>query len=180
MREIEIKAKLVDKESVIKKLQALGCVFEPVITQNDIIYVRNGESLKEHQPDRAVLRIRVKNNQKVLFTAKRKMANNLDAIEYEVEVSSKEEMEQALLLMGYLEVLRIHKTRIITHHNGCEIYIDDVEGLGMFIEMEKLAEEGDSQEIQEELFKFFESIGIAREDRVLFGYDILTLQKNES
>ena len=43
---------------------------------------------------------------------------------------------------------------------------------------EKLADDGDSEKIQEELFKFFESLGIKKEDRAFSGYDILILQKN--
>jgi adenylate cyclase class IV len=54
-----------------------------------------------------------------------------------------------------------------------------VENLGSFIEMEKLSEEGDSEKIQEELFIFFESLGIQKPDREIFGYDILMLQKEE-
>lgn len=106
------------------------------------------------------------------------MSNDLDAIEHEVEVSSKKEMEEAIFLMGYKEALRVNKTRAITHYDNCEICIDVVENLGIFIEMEKLTEDGDSEKIQDELFKFFESIGIAREDRVTSGYDVLTLQKS--
>ena len=128
--------------------------------------------------NKVFLRLRVKNNGKVLFTVK-KRSSPLVAEEYETEVGSREEMESALLLMGYKEAVRINKTRTITHYNGCEICIDEVEDLGVFIEMERLSEEGDAEKIQEELFSFFESIGIERSDRVIFGYDILMLQKFE-
>ncbi len=121
----------------------------------------------------------MKNGKKVLFTAKKKTKNGLEAIEYEVEVSSRDEMEKALLLMGLQEAVRINKTRIITHYDGCEICIDDVENLGAFIEMEKLVEDGDALTIQEELFQFFEKIDISRDDRVMVGYDILMLSKNK-
>jgi adenylate cyclase class 2 len=79
--------------------------------------------------------------------------------------------------MGYKEAVRINKTRVITHYNGCEICIDEVEGLGSFIEMEKLAKEGDSEKIQEELFEFFKRLGITNEDRVFWGYDTLMLSR---
>jgi predicted adenylyl cyclase CyaB len=85
-------------------------------------------------------------------------------------------MEKALILMGYKEAVRINKTRIVTHYNGCEICVDEVDDLGTFIEMEKLTEDGDVDLIQEDLFRFFESIGINRSDRVTSGYDILKFE----
>ena len=179
MKEIEIKAKLNNREDVVEKLKALGCVFEPAITQEDVVYVKNIGSLEDFRNNDVFLRIRIKNKGKILFTLKKRMSNDLDALEHEVEVSSKEEMEQALFLMGYKEAVRVNKTRVITHHDSCEICIDEVENLGSFIEMEKLTEEGNSEQIQEELFKFFESIGIKQDDRVLSGYDILMIQKKE-
>jgi predicted adenylyl cyclase CyaB len=81
--------------------------------------------------------------------------------------------------MGYKIAAKVNKTRVITHYDGCEICLDDVENLGSFIEMEKLTKEGDSEKIQEELFTFFESLGIKRQDRMISGYDILMIQKTE-
>lgn len=177
MKEIEIKAKLIDKKKLIEKLKSLGCVFEDAIVQNDTVYVENIGSLETFRSNKVFLRIRVKNNSKIILTLKKRMANDLDAIEHEVDVNSKQEMEQILFLMGYKEAVKINKTRIVTHYNNCEICIDDVENLGTFIEMEKLTKDGNSEEIQEELFRFFESIGIDRNDRVISGYDVLILQK---
>jgi len=179
MKEIEIKAKLINREEVISKLTSLGCVFEKEVTQNDTVYARNVGSLSNFRTNDVFLRLRVKNNTKVLFTLKKRMSNDLDALEYEVEVSSRDEMEQALLLMGYNEAIRVNKRRVVTHYNGNEICIDEVENLGSYIEMETLAEEGNSELIQEEMFRFFETLGIKREDRVMSGYDILMFERNE-
>lgn len=177
MKEIEIKAVLKDRDAVMSKLAALGCVFEAPMRQEDVVYTRNVGSLEEFRNNDVFLRIRVKNGSKILFTIKKRMANDLDALEHELEISSKEEMTEALLLMGYKEAVRVNKERVITHYDGCEICIDQVDGLGSFIEMEKLVKEGDSEKIQEELFTFFTSLGIIADDRLRSGYDILTLEK---
>ena len=177
MREIEIKALLNDKKAVMDKLTKLGCVFEPEATQLDTVYAERVGSLEKYFSNKNFLRLRVKNNGKVLFTIKQPQKNWLDKIECEFEVSSKEEMEKALDLMGYQKALVINKKRTITHYNGCEICIDEVENLGSYIEMEKMVEEGDADKIQEELFVFFETLGISRKDRIGVGYDILMLEK---
>lgn len=180
MKEVEIKAKLRDREGVMSKLKALGCSFEAPVTQSDVVYARNVASLKAFRTNDVFLRIRDKRGPKgakILFTLKKRMVNDLDAIEHEVEIDSKEEMEKALLLMGYNEVVRVEKTRVTTRYNDCEICIDDVKNLGAFIEMEKLTEAGDSEKIQDELFAFFITLGITPEDRAFSGYDILMLEK---
>jgi adenylate cyclase class 2 len=177
MKEVEIKATLRDKEKIMAKLKALGCAFEKAVTQEDTVYAKNVGSLKNFRNNDVFLRIRVKNGKKIIFTIKKRMSNDLDAIEHEVEVSSKEEMHAAILMMGYSEAVRIKKSRVTTTYDGCEICIDEVDGLGSFIEMEKLTKEGDSEKIQEELFTFFETLGIKREDRMMSGYDILIMQR---
>lgn len=164
------------------KLKALGCSFEAPVTQGDTVYAEHVGSLKAFRSNKVFLRIRDKRGTKgtkILFTLKKRMANDLDSIEHEVEISSKNEMEQALFLMGYKEAVRVEKTRVVTHYNDCEICIDDVKNLGAFIEMEKLTEEGDSEKIQDELFAFFTTLGIAPEDRAYSGYDILMQEKSE-
>ncbi len=176
MQEIEIKAVLKDRTAIVEKLTSLGCVLSAVIQQNDVVYVENTGSLEIFLSNKIFLRIRVNNESEVIFTAKKRMGA-LVAIEHEVHVDSREEIEQMLYLMGYKKALAIRKTRYTTHYRDCEICIDEVEGLGAFIEMEKLSKDGNPEEIQEELFKFFESIGIRRENRVTKGYDILLLEK---
>jgi len=179
MKEIEVKARLRDKDLILANLKKLGCVFDEPMTQADVVYARNVGSYEAFKSNDVFLRIRVKNNSRILFTVKKPMLNDLDALEYEVEVSSKEQIEGAIEQMGFKEAVRINKTRVITHYDGCEICIDEVEGLGSFIEIEKLAKEGDSIKIQEELFGFFKTLGIGGKDRVMYGYDMLTFQKRE-
>jgi adenylate cyclase class 2 len=180
MIEIEVKAKLKDRESVISKLKELGCVFEDPMTQEDSVYVENlGTAETFRTANKIFLRLRIKNGKKVIFTAKRREINDLVATEHELEVGSKEPMEQILSLLGYKQAVQINKTRVITHYNNCEICIDEVAGLGVFIEMESLVEEGNPEFIQKELFNFFISLGIRPEDRETVGYDILMMRKLE-
>lgn len=179
MKEIEIKARLRDKAAVIEKLKTLGCVFEKPVTHEDTVYAEHVGSLKVFRTNKAFLRLRVKNGSKTFFTLKKRMANDLDAIEHEVEVSSRDEMEKALFLMGYKEAEWVKKVREVTRYNDCAICVDEVEGLGSFIEMETLTEEADSEAVQDKMFQFFLSLGITQEDRVWSGYDILMTEKKE-
>lgn len=176
MQEIEIKATLKNREEVLEKLASLGCALSEPIRQDDSVYVETLGSIEVFYSNKVFLRIRVNNNSQIIFTAK-KRTGALVALEHEVTVNSKEELEQMLLLMGYQKALDINKIRYTTEHNGSEICIDEVEGLGSFIEMETLSKDGNPEEIQEKMFQFFESLGISRDDRVTKGYDVLLLEK---
>lgn len=102
-------------------------------------------------------------------------------LEYETEINSKSEMEQALLLMDYKQAVTINKTRLTTHYKNYEIDIDEVDGLGQFIEVEQLFEESNKEKvtkIQEEMFNFLISLGVDKDNRINKGYDILMLEKN--
>jgi adenylate cyclase class 2 len=86
-------------------------------------------------------------------------------------------MDGILKLMGYSEEVRVNKTRVKTNFKDYEICIDDVKDLGAFVEVEKIAEDGDGEKIQKELFEFLETLGVKKEDQVMHGYDTLLWHK---
>jgi adenylate cyclase class IV len=57
--------------------------------------------------------------------------------------------------------------------------LDQVKGLGNFIEVEKFSTD-DTFKIQEELFRFLETLGVKRKDRVLHGYDVLVYNQQST
>jgi adenylate cyclase class 2 len=83
--------------------------------------------------------------------------------------------------MGYKSAVKINKVRRKAKHLGYEICVDEVEGLGTFIEVEKVTDDcEDSKEVQKELFHFLESLGVNKNDVVMRGYDTLIYLKNKS
>ena len=145
MKEIEIKARLREKDSVMNRLEGLGCIFSEPVRQEDIVYAEKIGSLETFLSNKVWLRVRVNNGTDIIFTAKGERTTPLVATEHEVKINSKEEIQKMLSLMGYQEAIRINKIRVTTEYNGCEICFDEVEGLGSFIEMEKLTESGDAE-----------------------------------
>ena len=180
MNEIEVKAKVSDLPSLLKRLEELGCILSSPLSQKDRIFIPIGASIPTKSGE-AALRIREQNG-KYLYTVKQTKSNDLDCIEHEMEVSK----EQAVILLetfpliGFREVEKVAKVRRKTKYNELEICIDEVEELGTFIEVEKLSTEENGEKVQEELFFFLESLGVKREERALHGYDILLHQKHTS
>lgn len=181
--EIEIKAQLNDKGVVMAKLKELGCEFSPVKTQDDMVWVENSGDMATFLANKVFLRIRIQNGEKVILTAKQSKtdlqggAENLVKREHEVVVDSAEEARGILAMLDLKEAVRTVKKRQTAEHNGYEICIDEVEGLGAFIELEKIAEESDAEAIQKEMSVFLQSLGVSPEDQVHKGYDILMLEK---
>ncbi|MDB4992376.1 MAG: putative Adenylyl cyclase CyaB [Parcubacteria group bacterium] len=182
MHEIEIKAALKNKEAFIKALSERGCEFGQEIKQDDTIYAREIETLEIFLSNSDFLRIRVQNDGKTLFAFKHHPGRirSLDSapLELELEVSSREVMEHILSIMGYKEAARVTKVRRKTKYQNWEICIDDVEGLGAYVEVEELADSNDDiVSIQERMRVFLAEFGIGEEDLINNRYDVMLMQK---
>lgn len=172
-KEIEVKAKVNNLDEIAGKLTELGCVLSQPITQHDTVFVENDYGpFEQFQPKKNLLRIREAGNEFIL-TLKRPQSNQLDSIEHETKIYDPNETKEILALMGYHEIVKIHKTRRKTKYNEWKICLDQVDKLGSFIEVEKMADDADAKKIQNELFSFLQSLGIKQEDRVFDGYDTL-------
>ncbi len=173
MREIEVKAKITSLDQTKEKLVSLGCTFSDPIEQFDTIFVSNDYGkFDEFQTKKNIIRIRHANN-KFIFTLKQSQTQQLDALEHETEIADPEEMKEALKLLGYNEIVKVHKIRRIAKYNSWTICLDSVTNLGSFIEVEKLTQEADVNSVLAELNAFLTQFGITESDKITEGYDTL-------
>lgn len=179
MYEVEVKARLQNREETINKLLSLGCSFGEELTQVDHIFIPNGIPFPPPY-DTPVLRIR-KQNDKHLLTLKIAQSNRQDCIEHELEIKDGDKMLEIMNLINYKKVPTVSKKRVKTNFNDIEIVIDIVENLGEFIEVERIVDEADPeirQQIQKELLNFLSSLGIKEEDHLPgHKYDIMLYEK---
>jgi len=189
--EIEVKAKLKNSVVVMEKLAKLGCEFSGAKTQDDMVWVAKTGTLEDFLSNTVFLRIRIQNGgggnsgsgngEKIIMTAKSPKAKqgneSLVKREHEVVVSSADEARNILLMLGLHEAVRVIKKRRTAKYEGYEICLDEIENLGSFIELEKMAEEKDAAQIQGQMLEFLGTLGIAPDDQVKKGYDILMLEK---
>lgn len=175
LREIEVKARVKNFNNLTKNLKKLGCKFSKPINQYDYLFIKNGERFEDVKAGKHVFRIRVEDNRSLL-TLKIRGEVELSAIEKELEISDIKQMREIFEAIGYHEIMRVIKVRIKCHYKKYEICLDRLKGLGNFIEVEKISSQ-DSGKVQEELFKFLETLGIKRKDREKRGYDTLTYYK---
>jgi len=140
MKEIEIKAKIRNFNSVINELKRIGCKISEPIIQKDIIFLGDDLGFSGVKVGTNVLRIREENG-KISFTLKQRQKNELDCIEKEVIVDNPKEMQDILNHLGYREVVRVNKKRRRCSFGEYNICLDEVGGLGKFIEVEKMSKE---------------------------------------
>ncbi|MFY9228119.1 MAG: class IV adenylate cyclase [Candidatus Microsaccharimonas sp.] len=176
MREIEIKAMVKDKASLLSAIKNAGIELSAPIKQHDVVYGQTG--VADNALGSIWLRIRTENDAKTIFTLKRQHTGGLDSIEHETEVSDAKELAAIIDALGFTLYSDLIKTRQKAHYNDIEICLDEVENLGTFIEAEKLAEEdSDGKSIVEELWRELEKIGVDRSNEVFDGYDVLLNRK---
>jgi adenylate cyclase, class 2 len=177
MREIEIKARVKDKQKLLDKIKQLGITLGEPKTHHDVVFCKPGQ--KDYEKGSLWLRIRTENGSKVIWTIKGDTGRKLDSIEHEVEVSDGEELEKMLRLLGNELYSDLTKTRQKAKYGEFEICLDDVDGLGTYIEVEKLFEDHgvDYETAKEEIWGLLTKLGVSREDQEELGYDVLLKAK---
>ncbi len=172
MREIEIKARVLDVDVLQKNLANLNIELSKPKNQHDVVYAKPGSV--EGSGEACWLRIRTEDDTKHIFTLKKSVRGHLDSIEHETEIADPLELRSILLLLGFELYSDLVKTRQTSHVGDIELCFDRVEGLGIFVEAEKLvADSANHVKVESELWGFFSSIGVLKKDEVLEGYDVL-------
>lgn len=182
MNEIEVKAKLRDKEKVLEFIKNSGAEFLGKKYQRDIVFwpnhirkIEDGTNLLGIN----YLRIRKQESgkdKKVIFTLKQPVTCESDCKEYEIAIKEEDitNLESIILTLGFYEFCITEKDRETYKLGEIEICIDNVVGLGSYIELEKFGTADETEKIQNELSEILESWGVAKEDHTENGYDVLT------
>mgnify|MGYP003602230391 CR=1 FL=1 len=172
MREIEIKARVVNKAQLYMNLASKNITVSDPVLQHDVVYYIDGT--KDNSPDSVWLRLRTENNARTIFTLKQQHKGLLDSIEHETIVSDADETRKIIETLGFKLYSDLTKKRQKARIGEIEICLDDVYQLGFFIEAEKLTtQEADGNKVKNELWDVLISLGVPKEDEVFEGYDVL-------
>lgn len=176
MREIEVKARVESIAMIIKALEAQNVAVTDPVTQHDIVYGPAGvDGASDNTAPWLRVRIETKGDTtKTYFTLKKSITNQLDSIEHETVVEDAGELVQIIEHLEFELFSDLTKTRQKAYVDDIEICLDYIEGLGAFVEAEKLtADEVEYQEVVEELWAVLEQCGASRLNEVTDGYDVL-------
>lgn len=177
MREIEIKARTSDKKAFIAALMERGVEVSEPVMQHDRVFGAPGVDGEDGNNTSPWLRLRTETKlgaTKHIFTLKKSVTNQMDSIEHETEVEDEAELEKIIEHMGFVPFSDLTKTRQKAQFGDIELCIDTVEGLGDFVEAEKLTDEdADYEAVVAELWTVLEGCGVSRDEYVTEGYDVL-------
>lgn len=181
MREIEIKARVANKSTLLDILKTQDIILSDPITQRDQVFGIEGEAGGDGQ-SRPWLRIRTEtkaDTTKQIFTLKKSVTSQLDSIEHETEIADEKELAKIIEHIGFTPYSDSTKTRQKAQIGEIELCVDSVNELGDFIEAEKLTDENaDIDEVTNELWVVLGKFGITRDQQITDGYDVM-LRKSQ-
>ncbi|NOZ76945.1 MAG: class IV adenylate cyclase [Euryarchaeota archaeon] len=150
MLEIEAKAEVDDLEAVREAVLRRGGAFLGREVQRDVYFAHPKRDFAE--TDEA-LRMREAGGRFFLTYKGPKLDRETKTREeFEVEVFDAGNAEEILHRLGFRRVLEVRKTRESYRLPGYRVMLDEVEGLGSFVELEKEAGDYSPQEMAD-LFK---------------------------
>jgi adenylate cyclase class 2 len=172
VREIEVKYRVDDLEGVLTALKSRGVEVSDPVHQDDQAYAPAGWQFGDSKLGVSFLRLRTVAGRHC-FTLKQPTDNAQACLEYETEVTDREAMHHAALHLGYRPTVRIVKVRRTASIGGCSLCIDEVEGIGGFVEAERMVpDDADAHAVQAELAALIESLS-AVATRTTETYDSL-------
>ena len=169
MIEVEIKVRIKNKDEIAERLKKLGFKFIKKKFQEDIYF--NGIDRDFRKTDEA-LRIR-DDNGTYYVTYKGPKIDRISKTreEIEVRIDDKEKMRMIFKKLGFREVRPIRKVREIYKKDDITASIDDVEGLGLFLELEKnIYNINEKDEALKDLMEILKALNISKDNTIRKSY----------
>ena len=136
-KELEICVKSLDSFEILKdKLLSMGFVIQEDFYLDDIYFVKKDEKLKDKMDllfNYILIRKRV--GKEIMFMIKKKVNNVTNSIK--CPIKDMESGYKFLEELGYRELIRLKDHNVLFTNGKNEIYIQDVENLGVYVEMEQ-------------------------------------------
>ncbi len=99
------------------------------------------------------------------------------ADEFETKLEKPAQMHKILLNLGFREIAVVDKSRDTWEFRDVEVALDDVNGIGQFIEAESLKQFPDPKEGRRYLFAIVKEIGAECGPEETYGYPYMVLAK---
>jgi adenylate cyclase, class 2 len=172
VREVEVKYRVRDLDALLATLKVRGVELGMPFCQDDQAYAPKGWAYGDDRRGVPFARLRTVDGRHV-FTLKRPAENVLSCEEHETAVADRDQMHHAVVAMGFRPTVRIVKMRRTGRLGDMALCVDELDGLGTFLEVERMVPDGvPGEAVQAELSRFVASLGIDAE-QVSQTYDVL-------
>jgi len=173
MIEVEVKARADDQ--TIKKIKALGAVFLAEENHRDIYF---NSPLRDFKKTDEALRIRIKDEgSRLTYKGPKLDSETKSRQELTVAIDSAERMEEVLCALGFAPAAEVKKRRTKYVLGDVTFALDDVFGLGLFVEIEARGE-GDCGEQKARVLSLLSRLGLGESIRKSY-LELLAEQSKE-
>jgi len=178
MQEIEMKFQMNNLKDVRETLENLGCKFSEELKQKDVIFVPD---IKNTIVEEGAIFIRIRNvNDKIELNLKKRAKKIMESKEIEFEVNDFDGAYDFIKTLGFEEWVTVEKKRITTNYKEFNICIDEVKGLGEFVEIEIItSEENKADYYENEIIKVCQELSIDPNNRINSHYDTMINELNK-
>ena len=180
MIEVEVKVRL-SQDGIERKLEDIGAEFAGSEDQVDVYYSAPHRDFAETDEALRIRTVASESISKNILTYKGPKIDSESKTREEIEVGieGKKEMDRMLMLLGFSKVYEVSKTRRNYRVDDITISLDDVKGLGNFMEVEMASEEDDFSSQKDKVFSLLNLLGHDRGDVIRTSYLELLLEKEE-
>ena len=171
MYEVELKFPLADPRALREQIDALGAICQAPLVQCDTYFSHPGRNFAE--TDEA-LRIRTSGDRNYL-TYKGPIVDTLAKTRHEIEipfgsgVADWERLAALLECLGFCRFGSVNKQRQPFHldweDRQLELVIDEVEELGIFLEIETMADEQEKTKARDCILRLANQLGLENSER---------------
>lgn len=134
MIEVEVKARA--PADIARRVEAIGGVFQTQESHHDLYFNSESKNRDFRVSDEA-LRIRIKEEgARLTYKGPRLDSDTKSRLELTVRIDDAEQMQEILNHLGYTLSAQVRKVRRKYLHHGVILAIDEVDGLGCYIEAE--------------------------------------------
>lgn len=180
--EVEIKVRVENLPEIKQKVSKIGKLAK-AIKQIDDYYVPSQRDFFAHKPQ-PIEHLRIRTNpDKTVFEYTRTINMKPDgdydyAEEYETEIDNVEAFKKTLEFLDFKKVVTVDKDREYWMCGDIEVALDEVKGVGTFIEAEAKGDFKDETEAKKACIDFLENLGIkdVEKTQIKHGYPQFLLE----
>lgn len=174
--EIELKFPLLNPKELIQKLNKIAKPEQQNIFQKDIYFVPAHRNFLAKKKVNEWLRIR-ETKDKITLNYKNWYPDGLHCKEFETKIEDITALKKIFESLDFKEIVVVEKMRNIWIYKEVEIAIDDVKGLGSFIELEAKSNL-DFEEAKKLLYDILKELKAETGEQDFRGYPYRLLEKN--
>jgi adenylate cyclase, class 2 len=176
--EIEVKFPLYNKDDVATYLNSNAQVKKMDVTQIDTYFTPAHKNFLEKEFPFQWLRLREAKG-KTILNYKHFFPENVKNIDYcnEYEIEVTENIKHIFQAMEMKELVKVEKKRSTWQLGNVEVAIDEVTGLGPYIELEMTSYVQDTQIAKQNLYSLLKTMNAQIGDEDYRGYPFLLLEK---